>query len=166
MKGWALILIGLPLLIIPPLGIIFIILGIWALAFPAPKSSPDAGFLAQSAGFHYVHSYDNTGIAYDPDSRRVKLMSTFNKKKIVCEYDLSEIRSFSSQKQTGGHVAGTGAQVAGANIRNAYENRMASGIFIDVKDVNYPKWRIAFDQRDEISQNRWSEILNQAFEAT
>lgn len=164
MNGWIIILIGIVLLIIPPIGAFTIVVGIFKLRNPGPKNAPDPGFLQEAKGYQYVHSYDNTGIAYDPSTRRVKLLNMFNRKLVTRDYDLQQLRGYESKRLSGGQILGTGAQAAGTGIRIDHENRMGSGVFINVKDVDYPKWRIAFHRKDTALQNRWEEILNQAFE--
>ena len=59
----------------------------------------------------------------------------------------------------------------GSAIRDSIENaRMLkdsedeSGLFISVKDIDYPVWHIRI--YDEYQQNRWHEILSQLYEGT
>ena len=67
-------------------------------------------------------------------------------------------------------AAGFGAAI-GASIRRGRMNEQAkidaqqkSGLFITVKDVDHPQWRIEmYDMNEQI---KWNEILTQLFEGT
>lgn len=52
-----------------------------------------------------------------------------------------------------------GIAAAGHNARNARRNRKESGLFISVRDIDRPEWRI--DMPNEKNQKRWMEILRQ-----
>jgi len=59
-----------------------------------------------------------------------------------------------------GLAAGTAA--LGANVRAERAAAANTGLFVTVKDVENPKWRI--EMRDDGIQARWMEILTQDLE--
>lgn len=134
--------------------------------------------IAQEFGgeFKYSHLAGPSGIAIDPDRQILRLRSAADTKKpLTKDYPFSEIREFEKVVLSGGqlmgqHSAGPNMQsavgaslgnlgVAAQNARIKRENQKGSGIFITVKDIDYPKWRVAF--ADEKGMDRWMEILRQ-----
>ena len=113
---------------------------------------------AQGEALPYKNFYGDTGIALDVDKRELHL---YQKPHYVV-YPLDKIRSWSTNVQTGGNVYGTGLAVAAGNIGTAIANNKATGLFIEAKDIDHPKWRIVFSGRGrDREMARWMEILNQ-----
>jgi hypothetical protein len=85
-------------------------------------------------------------------------------------YPFSDIREFTTNVATGGKyitggIAALNMTAAGrANRAQEKENQEETGLFITVKDIDRPIWRIRFadDVQDEAKlQTRWMEIFRQ-----
>lgn len=128
-------------------------------------------------GFKYSHMAAGTGIAIDTARQLLRLRSTpKSEKPVVKDYSFSDVREFERIVLTGGTVVagqgiahnaqgalnavGANVQVAKHNARIKKENESNSGIFITVKDIDNPRWRVAFPDKSEL--DRWMEILRQA----
>lgn len=111
-------------------------------------------------GAQYAYVADNTGIAVDPGKETVRLKNGSN----IQTYPFSAIRGWRTNLSTGGAIVGaTGAAspaAGSANLRNERENRKNSGLFVSVRDIDHPEWRI--DMPNENNQKRWMEILRQS----
>ena len=110
---------------------------------------------AFSEGYKYSFSNSGTGIALSPEQKIIKLKDKRN----VKEYPFSDVRKWSTNISTGGHFMGGGVQVAAHNVRTNRKNKVESGLFIQVKDIDNPEWRVAMMNKKE--QDRWMEILQQ-----
>ena len=159
-------------------GILLIFVGIVKLIASATGSTVKSSKLSSFAdGFKYSNWHDNTAVALDMDRRLVKLRSRFPSGMVEREYSFDQVRGVNSNIQKGGQIVGgaygsgfqgalnagaAGAQIAGANYRIAKENKLATGIFVTVKDIDHPRWRLAFANEHDI--HRWMEIFEQAFE--
>lgn len=121
----------------------------------------------------FSHFEKVTGIALNESKNEVVLV---NEKGVAKSYPYTSIRDWSVKEEvagkagqmvvTGGGLAG-GAQNAGfamqAASQNAQMRREAeqnTGLFINVKDIDHPKWRISMQQKAD--RSRWFEILTQA----
>ena len=85
-------------------------------------------------------------------------------------YAFSDVRSWNTNLQTGGsHIYGGGQvlhalAVGSANKKQEKFNSENTGLFVKVKDINIPEWRIRFSSNESIEkgeQTRWMEILTQ-----
>jgi hypothetical protein len=106
--------------------------------------------------------FDASGIAIDLASRKIVLA---NKNKWKA-YDFDDIREWKSSFQSGGSIQTFGnigttghMQAAANNIGAAAGNYMASGLFIRVRDIDYPEWHIMGASKQQAT--RWFEILEQ-----
>lgn len=124
----------------------------------------------------YKHQYKRDGIAVDKQNRKLYLKSGTNEK----SYSFSDVREWSTNIASGGmsrsrgsaNIGDVGAAVGeniGENMRAKKENKRRTGLYINVKDVDNPKWKISFKYNgkkssDELEQQlaRWMEILNQS----
>lgn len=159
-------------------GLLLIVVGIIKLASSATGSTFASSKLSSfSEGFKYSNWHDDTAVALDMDRRMVKLRSQFPSGTFEREYSFDQVRGTSSNIQKGGGIVGgvygsgfqgalnagaAGAQIAGANRRIQKENKLATGVFVTVKDIDYPRWRLAFASEHDI--HKWMEIFEQAFE--
>lgn len=111
-------------------------------------------------GAQYAYVADNTGIAVDPGKETVRLKNGSN----IQTYPFSAIRGWRPNLSTGGAIVGAtgaaGPAAGSANLRNERENRKNSGLFVSVRDIDHPEWRI--DMPNENNQKRWMEILRQS----
>ncbi len=114
----------------------------------------------------YKHVFSNTAIALNTKQRKVILASG----EAMKSYDFSQIKSWKYEMYESGPTLGTGADGLSQAIRVAAEgmkyNNANSGIFIQVKDIEFPEWRIAFNFADTKKPARkemlkWMEIFDQ-----
>jgi Domain of unknown function (DUF4755) len=114
----------------------------------------------------YKHVFSNTAIALNKKQRKVILASGGSMK----SYDFSQIKSWKYEMYDSGPTYGTGADGLSQAIRVTAEgmkyNNANSGLFIRVKDVEFPEWRIAFnfaDTKKPAKQEmlKWMEIFDQ-----
>ena len=162
------------------LGLLLVVVGLIKLAASGTGHAVKSGKLANFAtGYKYSNWHEDTAVALDMDRRMVKLRSQFPSGTVEREYSFDQVRGASSNIQKGGQIVGgvygsgfqgalnagaAGAQIAGANRRIQKENAKATGVFVTVKDIDYPRWRLSFASEHDIF--RWMEIFEQAFEAT
>ena len=111
-------------------------------------------------GAKYVHVAGGTGIAVDPYNETIRLRLG----KLDQTYPFSDVRGWRTNLATGGDILlpgiSTAIAVAGANLRVARENRKNTGLFVSVRDIENPEWRI--EMPDEKNQKRWMEIMRQS----
>lgn len=106
----------------------------------------------------YKYFFADSGIGLDPKKKELHLYSKPNYK----VYSFEDIRRWETNSQTGGQVYGTGLAVVAANLSAATSNVKNSGLFIEVRDIDLPRWRIAFAPRKMDKElPRWMEILRQ-----
>lgn len=120
---------------------------------PAPQGLPDV-----VNDLKFKHFYAKTGIAVDTEKREVHLKDSANYK----VYRFDEIRSWEANTQSGGMFIGGGVNAFAANLATQRSNKENTGLFIKVKDVDYPQWKIEFPQTKAKQElTRWMEILQQ-----
>ena len=120
---------------------------------PAPRGMPD--FVNE---LKFKHFYARTGIAVDTKKQEVHLQDKSNYK----VYRFDEIRSWEANTQSGGLIYGSGMNVLMANLANQRANKENTGLFIKVKDVDHPQWKIEFPPAKAKQElTRWMEILQQ-----
>lgn len=111
--------------------------------------------LASGSGYVYGTGYGSvTGIALNAATQKIALAEG-NVRKV---YDFTEIREWETNHETPGTFIGTGMTVASANLRETMLAARRSGLFITVRDIDHPKWRIALPQKEHA---RWMEIMRQ-----
>jgi hypothetical protein len=127
------------------------------------KPTADNSLRDRLSGFHYNHFHEKSGIALDSSRQEVHLISNGAYK----VYPFGHIRSWETNIATGGMIRSSPSVTAGMvavaeNLRQQRENRANTGLFIQVRDVDHPKWHIEFPARDVQRQlERWMEILRQ-----
>ncbi len=143
-------------------------------------------WLSTVAQCQHKYAWDGFGVALDTSSRIIYLKSyTEDKRPIASQYSFSDVREWGYEipgmtTVTAGHVVGGGLQGAGANIgnaigagamnlANAFQAANNTGLWIRVKDINFPKWFIRFPRDGnntklaEAKLNVWMEIMEQTF---
>lgn len=114
--------------------------------------------VAPGAGFE--HALEDTAIAINTQARTLSLRIGVKWK----TYPFTDIRDWRVSKHTAGQVVAgnvTGAMAAlGSNIRASRDADAATGLFVTVRDIDNPQWRIAM--YDVATQARWMEILQQS----
>ncbi|MES2149871.1 MAG: DUF4755 domain-containing protein [Pseudomonadota bacterium] len=117
------------------------------------------GALGVQPGAGFDHSEGGTGIALNPKSRTLALLADGGYQ----SYDYERVREWASNEQKAGQVVGFGlagaASATGANIRAAREAAANTGLFVTVKDLGRPQWRVAM--KDKAMRARWMELLQQ-----
>ena len=108
-----------------------------------------------SDGYKYCFSSEGSAIAACPDRKLLRLTDGKKQK----EYAFADVRSWDSNLATGGHFISGGAAALGHNIRTNRENKKNSGLFVHVRDIDDPVWRINMLAAQD--QQRWMEILRQ-----
>ena len=115
------------------------------------------------AAFNYNHFYKGSGIGLDSTSREIHLISEEEYK----VYPFSNIRNWETNIMTGGLTRSaptltTAIAASAENHRQQKENAANTGLFLQVRDVDHPKWHIKFPPKDLQRQlDRWMEILRQ-----
>jgi len=167
----------------------------------APKKERDAGGSggggaapegewppASPARSDYSHHYDGTAIAVDREGEIVHLRGIFNKIRVEKSYPFAAIRSWNTNVSSGGLITSHGKTsfteslgMGIANHRKIKENERKSGLFIQVRDIDHPEWRVAFPSdtsdfkvdfadalmgrpnsgRHDLELKRWMEIMRQ-----
>lgn len=140
-------------------GMFFGVLKLFKGIYQLISSSPDEVTAHEmTEGLPYRHFFEDSGIALDPEKKEIHLYLKPNYKK----YKFEDIRRFETNIQSGGAVFGTGLAVAAANAASAQSNAKNSGLYIDVRDIDFPRWKISFNARkNEKELPRWMEILRQ-----
>lgn len=101
-------------------------------------------------GAGFDHAEDGTGVFLDIKGKRM----TVNVDGMFKTYSYDQIRDVEIVKETINRT-----RVLSQDMANARAARRNSGLFITVRDVEFPKWRIAM--HDESMQRRWLEMCNQ-----
>ena len=157
----------LVLIILLAVALLFIV-PIIALVLVTQKEKAEAAVLQARFcdGFKYSHLYQGSGIAINPETQRLRLRKTDGKNEIILDYPLDQLRDFEKVVLSGGELVGGGGGLAAGvaiskhNARKRRENEAGTGIFVNVKDIENPRWRIAFGRESDI--DRWMEILRQS----
>ncbi|MDD4616435.1 MAG: DUF4755 domain-containing protein [Alphaproteobacteria bacterium] len=155
-------------------------LGVGAVLFAGYRKTAIDAWAASWPTAPYKHLCDPQGIIVDPVKEMVHLRSVFFKKVIERSYPFADIRGWRYNLQKGGHVSSgsvIGGGITGAShnigsaigdlINNAQiENRniQNTGFFIEVRDIEFPEWRIWFpgrEKRQKYEMKKWMEIFNQ-----
>jgi hypothetical protein len=108
----------------------------------------------------YSASGPGWGIAVNGRTQQLALISGGNSK----VYGFSDVRKWEASFERPGHVSNavniaSALAADAANLRMQREAKANTGLFITVRDVDHPIWRIPL--LDKTQQNRWMEILRQ-----
>lgn len=112
-------------------------------------------------GRGFDHEEGGSGIALNPAAKTMSLWADGFAKR----YDYAEVREWAAQFEKAGEIVALGGGLAagmgaaGANSRARRAAQANTGLFVTVRDVEHPKWRVAM--RDQSTQARWMEILRQ-----
>jgi len=110
----------------------------------------------------YQHVERGTAIVLNPTSRRVALAQGSQSK----IYDFADIRGWDARKERASGTVGIGVEgtiAAGSqNIAASKQADLETGLFMTVRDIDNPVWRISMFEADD--RARWSEILRQQLE--
>lgn len=102
----------------------------------------------------------SSGVVLNPSEKTITLADTAS---TVKKYRYDEIRSWSNEEETAGETIGVGLQAGmaalGANTRAKARARANTGLFISVKDINHPVYRIGMQNKKD--RQKWFEILTQ-----
>lgn len=106
---------------------------------------------------HY-HFYDSTGIAISRDAKQVALIQ-YTKKAV---YDASLIRGHRMSYVEADRIYDGSVQAAVVNMKLKSDAAAETGLFVQVKDIENPEWRISMPVKKD--QAKWHEILTQFYE--
>ena len=139
-SGWLAIGAGIVVTLIPfPLmawaGLLMIAWGIYRLW--AGKRRGNDPWLADKANCPFKWAYDNTGLALDTATRTIHLKN----KETAKSYSFDDVREWKYNVQTGGEIINGSV---GTNYGIHLKNKAQSGLFIMMRDIEYPQWRISF----------------------
>ena len=125
-------------------------------------NEPAKGWVAQFPNARYSHYGNNTGIALDDQTRTIHLLEG----KLSKSYSYNDVRSWNTNVQTGGVVYGGGLAGVFGTLEAAKGNNASTGLFIIVKDIEHPEWKINFYTRKNRdlrkTHAKWLEILTQS----
>jgi len=123
---------------------------------------------------NYKYTNDGYGIAIDIPNKKIYLASMIDSASVVKEYNTSDIREWeyvmpgADLLYTIGHEGFKSApgrrNATDAQAKDAISN---TGLWLTVKDIDYPKWFIQFrceevqDPKTKMELSRWMEILQQ-----
>lgn len=114
--------------------------------------------VAPGAGFDHAEAGSGVAVSRSARTLSLRLGETWK------TYPFTDVRGWETNKEQAGQViAGnvSGAMAAlGPNLRASQEAAAATGLFVTVRDIDNPKWRIAMSNTQ--TQARWMEILQQA----
>lgn len=112
-------------------------------------------------GASYIYSSNSgaaSGIALNAPQQQVHLMD----ESTIKTYSFSDIRSWRRNEiefeKAVGYGLVPGMVAAGENARAKNRAEQGSGLFISVRDIEKPEWRIAMPIEE---QKKWFEILTQ-----
>lgn len=150
------------------LGFILILAGIcyiiWRVLVGAADESKGKQWMESFKTSQYKFAHGDFGIAVDQTHLH------------LCEdgytkaYKFEDVRSWKTNLETGGNIVYGGGSVThafavgSANRTQEKNNEKNTGLFVTVRDIDKPVWRIRFsDDADgeKRQQARWFEILNQ-----
>jgi hypothetical protein len=130
---------------------------------PAKKQQKNETALAnlpEVKGADYKHIFNTSAIALNKGSQTLFLADGHTRK----TYSFADVRKWSYEVLSGGGVVGGGGlQQVAINRQVNQANRDGSGFFVEVRDIDHPKWQIKFehDSKMETELLRWMEILRQ-----
>lgn len=102
-----------------------------------------------------IHVEGKTGIAVNTERQEITLVNDA----VIKTYPFSDIRNWERKSETAALIHGGGTQALGANVGAGMKAARNSGLFVQVKDIDYPEWRV--QMADINIQKRWFEILTQ-----
>lgn len=151
---------GVLSLLLQPAGLVLVVWSVIRMfkSFKATQAKVPSDLPDVVKDLRFKHFYRKTGIAVDTEKREVHLKDKANYK----VYRFDEIRSWEANTQSGGMIYGGGINALAANLANERANKENTGLFIKVKDVDMPQWKIEFPPAAAKKElTRWMEILQQ-----
>lgn len=121
------------------------------------SSKPDFAGVFDN-GFCHVFGDGKGGIGINKEKTMIALAD----KDKMMTYDLDKVRSHQCVLDSGATIIGGGARGVGMQIGESIRASKATGLFVRVKDIKNPVWRIPI--KDEHTQNVWNEILQQWYD--
>lgn len=157
-------LVGITLVLLYPfvaIALVTIAVGWFLINSKNTKKAKDVrGEIAEIIGnSKFIHIEKDTVIALNQAQKEILL----GKVGLMKKYPYADIREWTVKEQTAGVVVGMNftstLAAAGANL-GAQQSAMANtGLFVRVRDIDNPEWRVSMMQKAD--RNRWFEILTQ-----
>lgn len=129
----------------------------------AEANAAHAAMLASAGvapGAGLDHSEDGSGVAVNRQAGTLSLRMGEKWK----TYPFADVRGWETNKEKAGEIVAAGVSASfvamTANIRASNAAAAASGLFVTVRDIDNPKWRVAMSNAN--TQARWMEILRQS----
>lgn len=137
---------------------------LWLMLVGFSNQSKGDAWIKSYPGSKYKFAYGECGIAVGENQLH------------LCEYGytksyaFNDIRSWETNLSTGGEIIGGGGNIEQAihfgiaNRKQQKNNEKNTGLFVKVRDVDKPIWRIRFSKNEEEEkslQAKWFEILSQ-----
>ena len=125
------------------------------------RDNRDAGYRAmtEAVGYNgqngYEHREEASGIVLNREKQVLGLWEGRTWK----AYAFEAVREWQTSKETPGVIVGGGLAGLGAALGAAQQAKAHSGLFVSVRDVDHPVWRIGMQSAKD--QARWMEILRQ-----
>lgn len=135
------------------------------------QAAQGKAWTAQFPDAKYSFAYGKFGISVVPQTETIHLMEDGNTK----TYEFKDIRSWNTNVQSGGNATYVGGNaftamgIGSDNRKTERDNERRTGLFVSVRDVDRPIWRVKFSEdlvEEERQQARWFEILNQTVNRT
>lgn len=134
---------------------------------PASDHSKQPQSAESQSPYKYFHEHQKTLIGIDLDNRRVLLQGFFGAEQHRKEYSFADIRSWRTNVQKPGRFVGGGLQGGAANALERSDAYRASGLFLEVRDIDFPEWQIVFSHKTMHQDlNRWAEIMRQTVDGS
>ena len=115
-------------------------------------------FLAKAGiapGTGFDHSEEGTGIAINRQAKTLVLIARCAAK----TYPYSDVREWAARAERPGAIVANNLQAVAMAAGMEREAKLNTGLFVTVRDVDHPQWRIAMEA--EKQRLRWMEILRQ-----
>lgn len=163
---WVAIFLGAVFILPFAIGALGYLFGLGVLGYlfiaARPEQKPtEPGWADKFPQAKYKFYNKGYGIAIDVEGETLHLKELARE----MSYPFRSVRDWKSNIATGGMLSGGGAFGAGQRIRQGIENKRDTGLFVTVKDIENPKWKIEFPGSARELENelaRWMEILNQS----
>lgn len=153
--------------------IVLIGIGVAIWWFVQKKSQPSQFAIANdnvSSKWKYTHEAKGTAIGLCPEERLIRLTARFPSGIQTKDYSYDDVREWRFNIASGGMTkthsnVGVSASlsIGVANINQHYQNERDTGLFLLVKDIDFPEWQVRFppSKARELELKRWMEILRQ-----
>jgi len=136
------------------------------------KKKMEAFLLSLPASCNYKYAWDKDAIGIDATNKIIHLKSSFSGQPVSKVYSFVDVREWGYEipgYETTNIIGNAGAsahlQVGAQNIVSLLSSTKGTGLWLKVKDIDFPMWFINFGHNPAINVKnelqRWMEILQQ-----